>query len=128
MSEAERDMANSALAAPCDGLVTHVASQVGEVAVQNMVVMNLANEVVFESYIDQTGIDAVKPGDSATVRLSPIQANSFKARLCELTPVSTRRGVQRNAAVPIRGSRIRHGSSSRIDDLPPGPARPRRVQ
>ena len=86
VSEAERDIANSTITAPCDGLVTHVATQVGEVAVQNLVAMNLANDIVFEAYIDQTGIDAVRPGDAATIRLIAYPGKQFHGKVMRVNP------------------------------------------
>jgi HlyD family secretion protein len=120
VSDAERDLANSSLAAPCDGLVTHVASQVGEVAVQNMVVMNLANDIVFESYIDQTGIDAVKSGDSAIVRLVAYPGKQFQGKVVRVNPSIDTKG--RTTERGRTDTRFTYSAWIKLDneDLAPG--------
>jgi HlyD family secretion protein len=120
VSEAERDLANTTLAAPCDGLVTHVASQVGELAVENLLVMNLANDIVFESYIDQTGIDAVKPGDGATVRLVAYPGKQFNGKVVRVNPSIDTKG--RTTERGRTDTRFTYSAWIKLDneDLPPG--------
>jgi HlyD family secretion protein len=120
VNDAERDLANTTLAAPCDGLVTHVASQVGEVAVQNTVVMNLANDIVFEAYIDQTGIDVVKPGDSATVRLVAYPGKQFQGKVVRVNPSIDTKG--RTTERGRTDTRFTYSAWIKLDDedLAPG--------
>ncbi len=120
VNDAERDVKNTNLVAPCDGLVTHVATQVGELAVQNMVAMNLTNDVVFEAYIDQTGIDAVRPGDLAIVRLVAFPGKQFRGKVVRVNPSVDTRG-----RVTERGrtdTRFTYSAWVKLesDDLPPG--------
>lgn len=120
VSDAERDLANTTLVAPCDGLVTHVGSQVGEVAVQNTVVMNLANDVVFEAYIDQTGIDVVKPGDSAIVRLIAYPGKQFQGKVVRVNPSIDTKG--RTTERGRTDTRFTYSAWIKLDneDLAPG--------
>ncbi len=120
VNQTERDLANTNLVAPCNGLVTHVATQVGELAAQNSVVMNLANDVVFEAYIDQTGIDAVSPGDVATVRLVAFPGKQFRGKVVRVNP-----SVDTQGRVGERGrtnTRFTYSAWIKLesDDLPPG--------
>ncbi|HVT29586.1 MAG TPA: efflux RND transporter periplasmic adaptor subunit [Lacipirellulaceae bacterium] len=120
VNQAGRDLANTNIVAPCDGLVTHVATQVGELAAQDTVVMNLANDVVFEAYIDQTGIDAVSPGDVATVRLVAFPGKQFRGKVVRVNP-----SVDTQGRVGERGrtdTRFTYSAWVKLegDDLPPG--------
>ncbi|HEX5472120.1 MAG TPA: efflux RND transporter periplasmic adaptor subunit, partial [Lacipirellulaceae bacterium] len=120
LSQTERDLANANLVAPCDGLVTHVQTQVGELAAQNSVLMNLANDVVFEAYIDQTGIDAVSPGDIATIRLVAFPGKQFRGKVVRVNP-----SVDTQGRIAERGrtdTRFTYSAWIKLEsnDLPPG--------
>jgi HlyD family secretion protein len=120
VSEAERDLANTTITAPADGLVTRLLVQPGELAVQELSAVSLADKVVFKAYIDQTGIDAVRPGDSAIVRLVARPGETFQGTVIRINPSIDVHGT------PAERGRVdtRFTYSAWIDvmnkDLPPG--------
>jgi HlyD family secretion protein len=91
--EAERDLTYCTIASPCDGLVTRVASQPGELLLQEVTALMLADDIVFKAYIDQTRVNTVQPGDVATVRLIAHPGKQFKGSVVQVNPSIDTRGV-----------------------------------
>jgi HlyD family secretion protein len=120
LNEANRDVANTVVNAPSDGLVTRVTAQPGELAVQDLVAMTISADVVFEAFIDQTGINAVQTGDSATVRLVAYPGKQFQGKVVRVNP-----SVDTQGRVGERGrvdTRFTYSAWIQLDDheLPPG--------
>lgn len=121
VSQAQRDLESTRLFAPCDGLVARVSVQPGELVLQEEeVAVRLANQTVFQAFIDQTRVDAVQPGDPATVRLV-----AQPGVLIEGTVIRVNPSVDTNGRVVERGrvdTRFTYSAWVRLDNvnLPPG--------
>ena len=118
--EAERDLKNTAITAPCDGLVTSVSAQPGELVVHEVAAVSLADNIVFKAFIDQTGINAVQIGDSALVRLIAHPGEQFYGTVIRVNPSIDTRGTASD-----RGrvdTRFTYSAWVKLDnnDLPPG--------
>lgn len=120
VNEAERDLAHTNIVAPCTAMVTSVNAQPGELAVQDLVAMTLADKMVFQAYIDQTGIDAVRTGDTATVRLIAYPGQQFNGTVIRVNPsVDTKGRIGERGRVDTR---FTYSAWVKLegDALPPG--------
>ena len=85
--EAERDLKYTTIKAPCSGLVARLSVQPGELLQENgEVAVRLADRTVFKAYIDQSRVDAVQPGDSATVRMVAEPGRTYQGTVIRVNP------------------------------------------
>lgn len=91
--EAERDLKHTVIRAPCDGMITRVGPQPGELLLKEAVAVTLAGDVVFKAFIDQTQINSVQPGDQAVVRLLAHPGRQFHGEVIQVNPTIDTRSV-----------------------------------
>lgn len=86
LQEAMRDLNNTVIYAPSDGLISRVNIHSGETTSINASVMTLTQDIVFKSYIDQARLDSIKLGEPATVRLVAYPGQVFEGKVVRLNP------------------------------------------
>lgn len=120
VQEAERNLKDTVMVAPCDGMITRVGAQPGEVLVAETAAAKLTGDVVFKAFVDQTQVNSVKPGDHAMVRLLAHPGKQFHGSVIRVNPTIDTRGV-----VVERGrvdTRFTYSAWVQLDgeDAPPG--------
>ncbi|MFB2897425.1 efflux RND transporter periplasmic adaptor subunit [Aerosakkonemataceae cyanobacterium BLCC-F50] len=122
LQEAQRNLNKTVIYATTNGLVSQVNINAGEIADSRSSesLVTLTQEVVFKAYIDQARLNAVKVGDSATVRLIAYPGRTFSGRVVQLNPT-----VQTDAVRPSKVGIDRQFTYSvwvAVEDLqmPPG--------
>ncbi|MDZ4877814.1 MAG: Macrolide export protein MacA [Chroococcidiopsis cubana SAG 39.79] len=102
------------------GLVSQVAVTSGEIADLTKPVVTLSANTVFEGYVDQARIGAVKIGDRARVRLLAYPGRSYQGKVIRLNP--TVRSQQSSFAKVGADHQYTYSVWVKLDDLtmPPG--------
>jgi HlyD family secretion protein len=124
LHEALRDLKRTVVYARTDGLVSKVNIHRGDIIAEvtnSITLMTLAKNIVFQVYIDQARLNAIKVGDQATVRLVAYPGRTFEGEVIQLNPTVSHAA---NAA-PIEVGTDRQYTYSAwiaVDDLqmPPG--------
>lgn len=118
--EAERDLAATVIAAPCDGMITRVGPQPGEVLIKETAAVTLTGDVVFKAFIDQTQVNSVQPGDQAVVRLLAHPGRQFHGEVIRVNPTIDTHGVA--AERGRTDTRFTYSAWVKLDgeEVPPG--------
>jgi HlyD family secretion protein len=88
LKEATRDLNRTVVYANMDGLVSQTNINAGEFAeAKNRdSLLTLSRDVVFRAFVDQSRLDAIKVGDSATVRLVAYPGKTFQGKVMRVNP------------------------------------------
>ena len=97
ISKAEEDLSNTVIAAPIDGVVTKINSEVGEMVVIGITnspgttIMEVADleQMLFVAKVDESAIVQVKKGQKATVRIPAYTDETFEGTVDTVALSST---------------------------------------
>lgn len=90
---AERDLSNSIISSPIDGTVTLVSNEVGELVLGTFnnlgqTIMEIADltEIIMRAEVDESNIQQVKAGQTATVHVTAYPEREFPGRVDKVRP------------------------------------------
>lgn len=88
LQNALRNLDNTVSYASTDGLVSQVNVESGELAAARTLspYIVLSQNIVFKAYVDQTRLNTVKVGDSATVRLVAYPGHAYRGQVVQINP------------------------------------------
>ena len=86
LAEAQADLEQSVIRAPCDGLISRAMVQRGELVVQQSLLFHLTDDVVFQAFVDQTRIESISIGQPSTVRLLAYPGQIIEGTVARINP------------------------------------------
>lgn len=97
LQQAMRNLENTVVSSPVDGLVTALTVNPGERVSPDVPVLTVSQDIVFKVDIDQTKINAIQVGNTASVRLVAYPGQVFAGKVVRVNPtVATGNSPQRN--------------------------------
>jgi HlyD family secretion protein len=88
LKQAARDLSRTVVYASMDGLVSQANIHAGELADAKSKdpLLTLSQDIVFRAFVDQARLNAIKVGDSATVRLVAYPGQTFQGKVMRVNP------------------------------------------
>jgi HlyD family secretion protein len=113
LKQSETVASEAEIRAPADGVILHRMAEPGLLltAGQPALTMAFANRLYVRTFVPETKLGRVRPGQSATVRVDTFPGKTFPARVAEISPEAE----FTPKAVETRGERVNLVYSAKVD-------------